>query len=149
VRSADVVCTARGAKRQCCQLLTPNAVHDCPVFGTFSKKYRKKELKKNTSEQLRLRTAVEFNGERKRVFCPPTFAGLSPAVIWQGGQKFCPPCLNFYIKQMGKEKSLPICFILPLAGFFLSATYAARYQSLKSSPIAKSYFTSTFLPFTM
>ena len=49
VRSADVVCTARGAnrrstpegakvKRQCCQLLAPNAVHDCPVFGTFFKK---------------------------------------------------------------------------------------------------------------
>ena len=75
MRSADVVCTARGAKRQCCQLLAPNAVHDCPVFGTFSKKYRKKELKKNTSEQLRLRTAVEFDGERKRVFCHPTFAG--------------------------------------------------------------------------
>ena len=73
VRSADAVCTARGARRQCCQLLAPNAVHDCPVFGTFSKKYRKKELKKNTSEQLRLRTAVEFDGERKRVFCPPTF----------------------------------------------------------------------------
>jgi hypothetical protein len=41
----------------------------------FSKKYREKDLKKNTSEQLRLRTAVEFDGERKRVFCPPTFAG--------------------------------------------------------------------------
>ena len=35
VRSADVVCTARGAKRQCCQLLAPNAVHDCPVFCYF------------------------------------------------------------------------------------------------------------------
>ena len=58
----------------------PNAVHDCPVFGTFSKKYRKKELKKNTSEELRLRTAGEFNGERKRVFCPPTFAG--EPIIW-------------------------------------------------------------------
>ena len=42
-----------------------------PMFlGTFFKKYRKKELKKNTSEQLRLRTAVEFGGELKRVFCP-------------------------------------------------------------------------------
>ena len=39
-------------------------------LGTFFKKYRKKELKKNTSEQLRLRTAVEFDGELKRVFCP-------------------------------------------------------------------------------
>jgi hypothetical protein len=34
----------------------------------FSKKYREKELKKNTSEQLRLGTAVEFDDERKRVF---------------------------------------------------------------------------------
>jgi hypothetical protein len=38
------------------------------VFGTFFKKHREKELKKNTSEQLRLRTAVEFDDERKRVF---------------------------------------------------------------------------------
>ena len=44
----------------------PNDVHDCPVFGTFSKKYIEKDLKKNTSEQLRLRIAVEYNGERKR-----------------------------------------------------------------------------------
>ena len=40
-----------------------------PMFLVlFSKKYREKELKKNTSEQLRLGTAVEFNDERKRVF---------------------------------------------------------------------------------
>ena len=45
-----------------------------PFWVLFSKKYRKKELKKNTSEQLRLGTAVEFDDERKRVFCPPTFA---------------------------------------------------------------------------
>ena len=44
VRSADVVCTARGAKRQCCQLLAPNAVHDCPVFGTFFIKVQKARL---------------------------------------------------------------------------------------------------------
>ena len=25
----------------------PNAVHDCPVFGTFLKKYRKQDYKKN------------------------------------------------------------------------------------------------------
>ena len=61
----------------------PNAVHDCPVFGTFSKKYRKKELKKNTSEQLRLRTAVEFNGERKRVFVPQ---------LLQVSPNRCKPC---------------------------------------------------------
>ena len=47
VRSADVVCTARDAKRQCCQLLAPNAVHDCPVFGTFLKKYRKQDYRMN------------------------------------------------------------------------------------------------------
>ena len=35
----------------------------------FLKKYREKEFKKNKSEQSRLRTAVEFNDERKRVFC--------------------------------------------------------------------------------
>ena len=41
-----------------------------PFLVLFSKKYREKELKKNKSEQLRLRTAVEFDGERKRVFAP-------------------------------------------------------------------------------
>ena len=45
-----------------------------PMFLVlFSKKYREKDLKKNTSEQLRLRTAVEFDGERKRVFLSPNF----------------------------------------------------------------------------
>ena len=39
-----------------------------PFLVLFSKKYREKELKKNTSEQLRLGTAVEFDDERKRVF---------------------------------------------------------------------------------
>ena len=39
-----------------------------PFLVLFSKKYREKELNKNTSEQLRLRTAVEFNGERKASF---------------------------------------------------------------------------------
>ena len=39
-----------------------------PFLVLFSKKYREKELKKNTSEQLRLRTAVEFYDEQKRVF---------------------------------------------------------------------------------
>ena len=53
----------------------PNAVHSCPVFGTFFKKVQRERVEENTSEQLRLRTAVEFDGERKRVFCPPTFAG--------------------------------------------------------------------------
>ena len=48
----------------------PNAVHDCPVFGTFLKKVQKERLEENTSEQLRLRTAVEFNDERKWVFVP-------------------------------------------------------------------------------
>ena len=60
VRSADVVCTARGAKRQCCQLLAPNAVHSCPVFGTFFKKYREKEFKKNKSERLKVEDCREI-----------------------------------------------------------------------------------------
>jgi hypothetical protein len=71
VRSADAVCTARGAKRQYCQLEAPNAVHDCPYFWVlFSKKYWKKDLKKNTSERLRLRTVMEHNDERKRGVVP-------------------------------------------------------------------------------
>ena len=40
-------------------------------FGSFRRwKNRKERLEKNTSEQLRLRTAIEFDGERKRVFYP-------------------------------------------------------------------------------
>ena len=41
-----------------------------PRFWYFFKKVQKERLEENTSEQLRLRTAVEFNGERKRVFAP-------------------------------------------------------------------------------
>ena len=41
-----------------------------PRFWYFFKKVQKERLEENTSEQLRLRTAVEFDGERKRVFCP-------------------------------------------------------------------------------
>ena len=78
----------------------------------FQKKYRKKELKKNTSEQLRLRTAVEFDDERKRVFCPPTFAGepaltfdLSPCLAaCRGGG--CPPdkvCSAYLNAQKGRK----------------------------------------------
>ena len=57
--------------------------------------------------------------------------------------------------KMGKDFSLPICAVSQLARFFLATrearpwSRAARDQSLKSSPIAKSYFTSTFLPLTM
>ena len=47
-----------------------------PMFWYFfSKKYREKELKKNTSGQLRLGTAVEFDDERKRVF---RWRGIEP-----------------------------------------------------------------------
>ena len=39
----------------------PNAVHDCPYFWVlFSKKYWKKDLKKNTSERLRLKIASKW-----------------------------------------------------------------------------------------
>ena len=41
-----------------------------PRFWYFFKKVQKERLEENTSEQLRLRTAVEFDGERKRVFAP-------------------------------------------------------------------------------
>jgi hypothetical protein len=47
------------------------------VFGTFLKKYREKELKKNTSEQLRLRAAV------KASFFPPIVAGKSNKMVTQ------------------------------------------------------------------
>ena len=47
VRSADVVCTARGAKRQCCQLLAPNALPDCLCFWVlFSKSTERKSWRK-------------------------------------------------------------------------------------------------------
>ena len=69
-KQRESYCTARDAKRRCCQLLSTECRTRLPCFWYFFKKYRKKELKKNTREQLRLRTAVEFNGERKRVFCP-------------------------------------------------------------------------------
>ena len=38
------------------------------VFGTFFKKVQRERFEENTSEQLRLRTAVEFYDEQKRVF---------------------------------------------------------------------------------
>ena len=38
VRSADVVCTARGAKRQCCQLLSTECRTRLPRFWYFFKK---------------------------------------------------------------------------------------------------------------
>ena len=60
-----------------------------PMFLVlFSKKYREKELKKNTSGQLRLGTAVEFDGERKRVFCPPTFASEPRTIHLQNSRFF-------------------------------------------------------------
>ena len=57
-----------------------------PMFLVlFSKKYREKELKKNTSEQLRLGTTIEFDDERKRVF---RWRGLSNSLrcagFWAG-----------------------------------------------------------------
>ena len=46
---------------------------------TFSRdeKVMRERLEENSSERLRLRTVVEYNGERKRLFLihPPTFAG--------------------------------------------------------------------------
>ena len=41
-----------------------------PFLVLFLKKVQKERLEENISEQLRLRTAVEFDGERKRVFAP-------------------------------------------------------------------------------
>ena len=71
-----------------------------PFLVLFSKKYREKESKKNTSGQLRLGTAVEFDDERKRVFgwrvielppqrcCSPLFRKegqyFLSAVFWAG-----------------------------------------------------------------
>ena len=47
---------------------------DFPRAGPFGPLGRPKDmierLEQNISEQLRLRTAVEFDGERKRVFAP-------------------------------------------------------------------------------
>ena len=51
-----------------------------PRFRYFFKKVQKERLEKNTSEQLRLRTAVEFYGERKRVFAPYSLP-LSPLCL--------------------------------------------------------------------
>ena len=45
-----------------------------PRFWYFFKKVQKERLEENTSERLRLRTAVEFDGERKRE--PLYFAGV-------------------------------------------------------------------------
>jgi len=55
-------------------------------------------LKKNTSEQLRLRTAVEFDGERKRVFCPQ----LLLVSLTQGGSLASKP-------KLFKQSPLPVC----------------------------------------
>ena len=56
VRSADRVCTARGAKRQCCQLLAANAVHDCPVFGAFcaTKSTQRKTTERTQDNSLKV-----------------------------------------------------------------------------------------------
>ena len=62
VRSADGGCTARGARRLRCQ---PNTGRFLITFSR-DEKVMIERLEENSSEQLRLRFAVELNGERKR-----------------------------------------------------------------------------------